>query len=139
MCAMTDSMPTWLKDHLVQAGHISEAGLTRKARVRRCRCGASTIAGIDNNGLDTWLIPTEINTLGEVMALVEQRGTWEMRGQQLIRRHQFNIRARPAGTDSTRPVFAAHKCGEPIPAEWLHSRPRQIPEPCPVDTEEIRF
>jgi hypothetical protein len=135
---MSEQMPTWLRDHLIAEGHISEAGLTKKARLTRCRCGAQTIAGIDADGVDVYLAPIQINALGEAMALVDQRGTWEMRGHRLIRRHRFSIRARPAGTDATRPTFAAHRCGAVIPNDW---RAPIAPPPISLqgnaDTEEI--
>lgn len=135
---MSAPMPTWMKQMLIDKGVLTEQGLSRKARILTHRpCGIPTLAGIDSDrcGLDAWCDLAEIHAYGEAMALLSGRRTYELWGGRLGHRDHWMIQGRPAG--GTRyPVFAEHRCHEPIPTDWIHpSKP--APQPTARNLEEI--
>ncbi len=107
-------MPAWLRRQLVDTGHLTDDGLTRSARLRRCpRCRRPVLAGIDNNGLDAWADPAPLDADGEARALLDGRHTWDLFARtDLVFRTSMSIRHRPAGSDPDRPVLAMHACPE---------------------------
>lgn len=72
----------WLVEHLLAAGHVTETGLTRRARVRACRCGAPILAGLDADLLafEVQVDPIPLTAIGEALAQVEGRATFELWG-----------------------------------------------------------
>lgn len=105
-------MAEWLRRHLVDTGILTESGLSRTARPRRCpRCRAVTVAAIDDNGLESWADPHPIDAQAEADAALAGIPTWELwAGRELVRRDVYRITGRPAGLDQRRPVLAAHRC-----------------------------
>lgn len=97
--------------HLQTQGHITEQGLTRKAKPRTCpRCRQQCIAGININGRDTWLNPEPINAATELQLLLNDQTTYSIwAGTQIVPRNQHWIRAYPPG-DPHRPTHQAHHC-----------------------------
>jgi hypothetical protein len=125
----------WLVAMLVAKGAMSESGLTFRAGLRTHRpCRGLTVAGIDDNGLDTWCEPSPLSPDGELAALLVGRPTWDLyAGHGLTYRRATAISHRPAG-DASRPVLAQHVCGDPLPAAWLAP-----PLPCPARPAEVEF
>ena len=113
------SSSRWITSMLMDKGVLSEAGLTRNAGIRTCRtCQTNCLAGIDINGLDTWLHPQQLHPAGELHAILDNRQTYNLyAGSQLIPRDRHLIAAYPAGHEQ-RPTFAAHRCDQPIPTSW---------------------
>jgi hypothetical protein len=128
----------WLRAMLVATGAMSETGLTFKAGLRTHRpCRGLTVAGIDDNGLDAWCEPGPLSRTGEAEALLAGRATWDLyAGNALTWRTASAVRHRPAGDDH-RPVLAAHRCGDPLPAAWL-APPSPRPATAPT-TEGMPF
>ncbi len=126
----------WLRSMLVDKGVLSESGLTRNAGIRTCRtCRAQCLAGIAITGLDAWADLGQLHAAGELAALLAGRPTLSLfAGRQLVPRDRHWIRAYPAGAGS-RPAYAAHRCGEPTPAEWQAITPR----PAAPTIEEMPF
>lgn len=109
----------WLTELLTAKGILSEQGLTRTARIRTHKpCHMPCLAGIDDNGLDTWCDLAELHPHGEAHALLEDRWTYDLAGTQLCHRNAGRITWQPAATPGGRPVFAQHHCHDPIPATW---------------------
>lgn len=108
---------TWLRDHLIAGGHLTETGLTRRARIRVCACSARVLVGLDDDvcALESAVDPEPLNQLGEALALLEGRYTLSLRrdgrGFVLDRRHRFEIAAKPAGTQPRTDVVREHRCG----------------------------
>lgn len=136
--------PNWLIDHLIRAGHITERGVTRKARVRTCeRCGDVALVALDDDvcAFEVAADPSPLTALGEAMALLEQRRTFELTktayGYVLDRRTADQIAGRPAGTTPRADVLAEHRCRAPAPpppylaptsfAEHRHQTYEEIP------------
>jgi hypothetical protein len=136
--------PNWLIDHLIRAGHMTESGVTRRARVRTCdRCGDVALVALDDDmcAFEVAADPHPLTALGEAMALLEQRRTFELTksagGYQLDRRGPGQITGRPAGTTPRADVLAEHRCRTPDPppafladtsfAEHRHQTYEEIP------------
>lgn len=136
----------WLLDHLVQSGHVTESGLTRKARVRSCpgRCGQQLLSGLDDPAtcaLEVRVDPVPLSPLGEALAVVEGRYTVALHREAgrlvLDPRSPYDIAARPAGTGDREDVMRQHRCGDPPPTGAL-AAPSTHPEAgpqTPVDDE----
>ena len=123
----------WLTALLVDKGVLSEHGLTRNAAIRTCRtCRTQCLAGININGLDTWLDPRQLHPAGELHALLDNRPTFSLyAGKQLVPRDQHWIKAYPAGR-SQRPTFATHRCGHPTPTNWTITTPQTTQQTLPT-------
>lgn len=128
------AIPPAVLEHLQREGHLTETGLTRRARPRTCvRCQAWTVAGLDADilALEARCDPTPLSALGEVLALVDGRRTVDLirtRGRlELEQRWGEHIDTFPAGGGHG-DVLASHVCGQPIPATWsatsVHAPPR---------------
>lgn len=117
-------MPSWLKRALIGKGVLTEQGMTRRAKVMRCRaCGVPTMAGFDSTvaAMDAWCDLTPLSAQGEVWALLSDRRTYALHGVdrlELERRDQWSITGHPAGSPSAPPVLASHRCGEPVPRAY---------------------
>lgn len=117
------SVPQWLAQQLINAGHWDINGIGRNARGRRCRdCGGWVLAGLDGDRCAEAVNvdPTPLSALGEAMALVGGRGTYALRregpGFRIDRRHRWAIAGEPAGSPGQRyDVVAAHACTDPGP------------------------
>lgn len=133
------AMPRWLQDMLIAKGAISETGLTRTAGIRTHKpCRMPTLAGYDADtcAFDTWCDLAELTTAGEVHALLDGRHTYELDINRLHRRDHWIISGRPAGGRT--PVFAEHRCHQPIPATWtVPPQPASAPRTAP--TEGVPF
>lgn len=116
-------MKTWLRDHLIATGAISERGTGRRARVRTCnRCGASVLTGLTDPkvcAIDAQVDPAPLNQLGELLARAQRRYTVTARAEAgryvLDDRDSFAIEGGPAGTRPREDVMAEHRCHQPIP------------------------
>lgn len=131
-------MKTWLKDHLIAAGHMTETGATRRARVRACTCGADIIVGLDGDRLafEARVDPYPLSGFGEVLALLEGRYTWAAHAEAgryvLEPRDSHAISARPAG-ECREDVMRQHRCHSPEPAGVTASAFKATPKPAPTD------
>ena len=105
---------------LVGKGVLSEAGLTRRAKLTsHPPCHFPTLAGLDSDraAIDAWCDLGELTLQGEALALLDSRRTYELHAGRLSPRDRWQIGGRPAGK-SRWPVFAEHRCHDPIPAAW---------------------
>jgi hypothetical protein len=130
-----ERMPDWLRSMLIDKGVLTAQGLTIRAKIITHRpCGIPTLAGIDGRvaGLDTWCDLGQLSPHGELQAMLDGRRTYRLYGGELDPRDRWNTLGHPASHD--RPVFAEHRCGQPIPANWCLT-----PQPSPArpDLEEI--
>lgn len=121
-------IPAWLAATLPITG--------RPAKLRTCpHCQAPTLSGLDAEKAGTRAVcdPTPINTLGEAVALMGGRPTFDLvtNGG----RKELNYRsAENIGGVRRYPVVPAHVCGkplnafiEPIPARKVYV----VPDVCP--------
>jgi hypothetical protein len=137
----SEPMPAWLRRSLEERGVISSEGLTRRAKIVRCRaCRMPVMAGFDSAraALDAYCDLTEVSALGEAMALVAGRKTYELHSGsrlELERRDQFSIAGHPAGRQGSPPVLVQHVCGESVPRAWADDRP--TPAPAPRQAEPV--
>lgn len=120
-----ESRPShWLLGHLVAAGHLTESGLSRRARIRYCEsCKAAVLAGLDDDecAIEVAVDPVPLNPLGEALAAVEGRRTYRLRSEGgryvLDPRTARGITRRPAGSTPRADVLRAHRCGSEVPEE----------------------
>lgn len=136
----TTTTPPWLIRMLTEQGHISDTGLTRNATIRTHKpCHHPTLAGIDDIGFDTWCDLAELHPQGEANALLDGRWTFDLYASRLLcHRTPNRITHAPAGQHHTRdyrPVFAEHRCHQPIPATWAIP-PTPAPTSPPPSQEE---
>lgn len=135
--AISTSPRNWLTDHLIRTGHLTETGLSRRARIRICpTCHQPTLAALDDDtcAFETHCDPHPLNPLGEALALVEGRrtlalhrtaGHWE-----LDRRDHRHITDDPASHRHREDVLRQHRCHTPpIPND--HTAPSRFPETNP--------
>lgn len=122
---MTRPQP-WLTQHLIRAGHITETGISRHARIRTCaRCHTPALVGLDDDicATEAATDPTPLNPLGEALALIDGRRTWNLtttrNGYQLERRDNTHITTNPAGTHPRQDTLAEHRCHHPPPPPTL--------------------
>ncbi len=109
-----------LTKRLVAAGHLTENGLSRAARIRACRdCRAFTVAGLDADqaAIEAWADPIPLSTLGEMLATIEHHATYELwpagGRYELERRdaHRIGWYSPPAhGGHHRIDVLRAHRC-----------------------------
>lgn len=130
-------MPRWMRSMLEAKGVISAQGLTATARIHTHRpCGIPTLAGFDDHvaALDAWCDLAQLSTLGEALALLDHRRTYQLwNDSHLRRRDRWNIPGHPPSERV--PVFAEHRCHAPIPATWcLPPTPAEQPT-APADSE----
>lgn len=128
---------TWLRDHLVAAGQVTETGVARTARIRACDdCRAQVLAGLDSDiaALEAYCDPQPLSRIGEAIALLEGRRTLtlrrEGRGWVLDWRDSHEIAGAPATSQPRRDVVREHRCRTPSPADGLIA-PSTFPEVAP--------
>ncbi len=132
----TATRSTWLRDHLIATGHLTETGLTRQAKLRPCTCKNLVLAGLDSDtcALEITCDPEPLSPLGEAIALLEHRRTLDLRrsgrGWILDWRDRHAITAAPAASQTRRDVVREHRCGSPPPADAL-TAPSTFPEARP--------
>jgi hypothetical protein len=109
---------TWLRDHLIRTGRMTERGITRRARIRTCRrCNADVLAGLDNftGALEVAADPVPLSPLGEAVALAKGHRTFALHQEAgswvLDRRDDEHIAHHPAGTRTHEDVVPSHVCG----------------------------
>lgn len=133
----TNRPDTWLTTHLIRTGHLTETGLTRRARIRTCRtCRSLTIAGLDDHtcALEAHTDPTPLTPLAEALAAIEGRPTYNLHREGghyvLDPRDPEHITAHPAGTRNREDVLRQHLCHTPpVPLEL--AAPTRYPEHTP--------
>jgi len=133
----------WLLDHLIRTGHLTETGLSRRARIRTCPCHQLVLAGLDEDicAFEVACDPNPLSPLGEALALVEGRRTLAVhrdRGRWVLdRRDHHDIAADPAGTKHREDVVREHRCTSPPPPHGMYTDSR-FPEttpPLPADAQ----
>ena len=115
------SLPPWVVDRLVAAGHMSLRGSTRQARARRCKCGAGVVSGLDGRvmALDTDADPVALSEVGVLAArLVRRRVLGLSFG--LGRPELFASSAVSAPWGCV--MVVEHVCGLRVPSEWRAPR-----------------
>ena len=130
-------MDTWLRDHLIRSGHMTEDGVTRKARIRRCpHCPRDVLVGLDSDicALEVHADPHPLSAIGEAVALLQNRRTLHLRrdgsGWVLDPRTDRDIAMRPAGTTNRLDVLGQHHCATGPPSPALQA-PSSFPEAKP--------
>lgn len=110
-------IPAWLKR--------ARGDATRAATIHACgKCNAPILVGLDADicALLVRVDPTPLDEIGEAMALLDNRATYDFaKGQgrkELWPRDLYQIRA-----PRRHPVFPEHKCGQPLPAAPSESAP----------------
>lgn len=131
-------MDPWLKQLLIDNGSMTETGITRAAKPRRCKqCNQPIIVGLNDDqcAFETHADPQPLSALGEAIALLEGRTTIALANEGgrwvLHRRDDFQIRGRPAGTTPRWDVLRTHTCGTPTP-----TGPTAAPSTHPSTTRE---
>jgi hypothetical protein len=94
--------------------------VNRSVRARTCKCGAAILAGLNRDWLaiDTTLDAQPVDNLGEALALMQGRSTYDLRpltgygatGRQMQIRNATRI-----SQPRQHPVHAEHRCGQPLP------------------------
>lgn len=122
----TTSHDTWLTQHLIAAGYLTETGLTRRARLRPCpRCTQLILAGLDDDwaALEARADPHPLNPLGEALTHLAGHHTYALhqdsRGYHLDRRTADHITHQPAGTRLREDILRAHHCNTDPPTPPL--------------------
>lgn len=133
----TLTAPTWLRDHLIRTGRMTETGLSRRARIRPCpTCPLLILTGLDAEMCATEAAcdPSPLSPLGEALALVEGRRTWALHSEAgrwvLDPRDSDQIASEPAGSRLRQDVLRAHRCESGAPTNQLIA-PTTFPETSP--------
>lgn len=127
--ATTKASPTEIVKRLHADGTIDPAtGTTRRARPARCsRCKAWVVRGYgaDWCSLAVDADPDPLDAIGEALALIAGRATFELRivggRPELRRRDRWMIAGHPAGSDKT-DILAGHDCDKPLKLSHTGSR-----------------
>jgi hypothetical protein len=116
------TLPAGILGHLITRGILTETGLSRRARPRPCpNCGTWTIAGLDDDtcAFETYADPQPLTPIGEVLATLARRRTYELihvgGRYELNPRSSRRITYAPAGTQARTDVLAIHRCGLAMP------------------------
>lgn len=103
--------------------------MSRRALEDKCRqCRGQILTGLDEDdcAFRAAVDPTPLTALGEALALLARRRTYELRDRRLFRRDRWQIAGRQAGTQYL--VLADHSCNSsPLPS---------IPLPAPEKRKE---
>lgn len=126
----------WLRAHLEATGRANRDGISRAITASVCRtCGARVLRGLDDEILarPTTVDATEIDRLGEVLALASGRPTYEVMPEGrdrlvLVPRSQWRI----AAGAQRGPIHSWHECGRPLPAAANTARPLRHRRPLPA-------
>jgi len=115
-------MPEWLERR--------KAEYARAAQLRVCKkCGAPVLAGLDADiaALKVQIDPTPVDAVGEALAVLAGRGTYELHrsrhGHQIHARYPWNITA-----PRKRPVYPGHRCGQNLDAHTDHTWAQAAPQ-----------
>ena len=98
------------------------SGFGSVARLRKCgRCGGTILKGLDDEWCagEATVEPAFVSEVGEALALLDGRSTYRLLGQakpQLFYRNAEEIRH---GHLSGWRVVVEHRCGKPIPSDWV--------------------
>lgn len=127
---------TWLLGHLQRAGHVTETGASRRAKVKKCRCGQAIIVGLSDE-VCAWEARVDgvpLSPLGEALARVEGRWTYQLTkgGDRFVLdwRDASKIVFWPAGTKDRCDVLREHRCHSSLLAVEL-TRPTSFSEAAP--------
>ena len=138
----TATTPTWLRDHLLRTGHIAETGVSRGAKLRRCRrCGVFVLTGLDADmcALEVQADPTPLSPLGEAFAVVEGRRTFALHRAggrwEIDWRDAGDIASHPAGSARREDVLRQHRCGDQDQPAALTAA-STFPETAPTPSDE---
>lgn len=122
------SLPAWMIDRLVEQGHVTLRGTSRRARARRCKCGAGVVSGLDGRvcALDTDADPVPLSEVGVLAA--------RLAGRRVVGLAMGLGRAELFKTSAVSPPWGSvllpvHRCGERVPEGWR--APREAPEAAP--------
>jgi hypothetical protein len=147
MAPTSGRLPEWLARRLDAAGLMDiSTGATRSARVAICvACQARVLRGLcaDWGGWSVDADPEPLSALGEALALMAGRPTYELRWlgdrYELDGRDQFRISGAVAGTRAGLDVLVGHQCdGAELPRArtmlrdqlwWTHAA--RTPEEAP--------
>lgn len=137
-------MNTWLRDHLVRAGHMTETGATRRARIKRCpRCRELVVVGLDGVmcALEVHADPVPLSPLGEALSLATGRRTVALHregGRYVIDpRTDTDITHHPAGAGEREDVLRSHVCADNDMPAALSARTSfaEVRPPVPANSE----
>jgi hypothetical protein len=124
------TIPAWLQQHI--------RANKRTATLTQCRkCGAPILTGLDNDraALTAKTDPTPLTPLGETIALLQGRTTYNLtttsNRKELHHRDQWQIR-----TPRKHPVLPEHRCGHPLTEYTENIQPQKArryvtPNECP--------
>lgn len=129
-------LPAWVADKIATTTGL-DPRLGRRPRATICRrCQAPVLHGLDGErcALQVDADPTLLTNIGELLALLAGRATFDLDSHppQLTHRHRWRIRGHPADTNT---VIPEHTCG----AAALPNRPPEPPPPRTVrgkDTDD---
>jgi hypothetical protein len=103
------TIPEPVRQALIDAGKLTEDGLGRAAQLRTCpRCRQWVVVGVDHHrcALTVTCDPVDLDPIGEAVAVLAGRNTYELWGKEIERRDAFKISG-----GQHQPVIAAHQCG----------------------------
>lgn len=122
-------LPDWLLAQLTAAGRIDTDGTRRTVAHRRHTCGQPILAGLDHDpcGLPVTADPWPVDAMGEALALLAGRRTYDLAGRMRL---ELNHRCASALARPRRwPVVADHRCGQPLPRDPCPpGSPRRLPD-----------
>lgn len=104
----TYPQPAWRRE-LIHANQ-------RKAKLATCPCGQPILVGLDNDqcAFTANADPYFLTWAGEIAAhALESRRTYWLQAGTLIRRDHPTH-----SSETTLPILAQHRCGQPIPNNW---------------------
>ena len=129
-------IPAWLKQHLIDTGAWSIDGCSRKAKLRRHSCGDVILYGLAGSRCSWSAVVdvTPLSALGEALAKIGGRMTFELWGMELEPRDAIKIKHQPAGI-CPRDILAANICGSPplpsLPSKQKITPPKENHNVCP--------
>lgn len=133
----TKPTPTWLKQHLIDTGVWRADGCRKKAAIRTHTCGLAVLYGIDTATTRPAIAdPHPLTPLGEALALIQNRQTWNYwhAVSELRHRSIIVIQHSPPGARDDVHVLAEHVCGQPpLPHQPIPAAPavKEKTDECP--------
>lgn len=138
-------LPEWLVAHLTATGRYNADGVARSARLTRCpKCARVVLSGLDGDiaGFPVVCDPTEIDTNGELLALVLNLHTYTLtRAMTSSGKSTWNLDPRePCGIRAGQrtALVAQHRCGIAIPPTAVSRLPAWMSRRAP-DTDTPPF
>ena len=101
-------MPAHVQQALIDAGHMTTDGLTRKAKLRTCpRCRRWILVGLDHgrSAIKVVADPVDLDQLGELGAVLAGRLTFDLWGVEMEYRSPVKIRG-----GQRRRIVGEHLC-----------------------------